>query len=38
MIENGHWEVGEDGVLGGIEKFKDADSEEKWNLYFVDDR
>jgi hypothetical protein len=36
MIENGHWEVGENGVLGGIEKFKEADTQEKWNLYFIE--
>jgi hypothetical protein len=36
MIENGHWEVGEDGVLGGAEKFKEADSEDKWQLYSIE--
>jgi hypothetical protein len=35
MIENGHWEVGEDGVVGGAEKFKEADSEDKRHLYFI---
>jgi hypothetical protein len=37
MIENGHWQVGEDGVLGGIEKFQEANSEDKWNLYYIED-
>lgn len=36
MIENGHWEVDENGVRGGIEKFKEADTEDKWNLYCID--
>jgi hypothetical protein len=35
MIEDGHWEVGAEGVLGGIEKFKEADSEEQCELYFI---
>jgi hypothetical protein len=30
MIEEGDWEVNADGVVGGIEKFKDADTEEHW--------
>jgi hypothetical protein len=36
MIKNGHWEVGEDGVMGGAEKFREADSEDKWNLYYIE--
>jgi hypothetical protein len=36
MIESGYWEVGADGVVGGTEKFKEADSEGKWKLYFID--
>jgi hypothetical protein len=35
MIENGHWEVDENGVVGGIEKFREADTEAKWNLYWI---
>jgi hypothetical protein len=35
MVENGHWGVDENGVTGGIEKFKEADSQEKWNLYWI---
>jgi hypothetical protein len=38
MIENGHWEVGADGVLGGIEKFEEADSENKCDMYFIERR
>ncbi|GAB1195940.1 hypothetical protein APSETT444_005205 [Aspergillus pseudonomiae] len=34
-IENGHWEVGEDGVVGGIERFQDADTEDHWEKYWV---
>jgi hypothetical protein len=30
MVEEGDWEVNPDGVLDGIEKFKDADTEEHW--------
>jgi len=36
MIEHEHWDVGEDGVLGGSKKFKEADSEDKWPLYFIE--
>lgn len=35
MAEKGLWEVGEDGVLGGIEKFKEADTEEGWKNYWI---
>lgn len=33
IIENGHWEVDENGIMGGIGKFKEADTEEKFGLY-----
>jgi hypothetical protein len=36
MIENGHWEVDENGVIGGIEKFKEADTQGKWKLYWIE--
>jgi hypothetical protein len=36
MIENDHWQVDADGVVGGIEKFKEADLPEKYSLYLVD--
>jgi hypothetical protein len=35
MITNGDWEVDADGVMGGIEKFKEADTEEKWKKYQI---
>ncbi|KAB8226930.1 uncharacterized protein BDW43DRAFT_317305 [Aspergillus alliaceus] len=34
-IEDGHWEVGKDGVIGGIERFEEADTEEYWEKYWV---
>ncbi|KAH6684234.1 hypothetical protein B0J14DRAFT_572439 [Halenospora varia] len=36
MINDGKWEVGEDGVLGGIEKFRDADTAENWRDYWLE--
>jgi hypothetical protein len=36
MIEQGHWQVDENGVTGGIEKFKEADTPDKYNLYIVE--
>ncbi|KUJ09811.1 uncharacterized protein LY89DRAFT_657341 [Mollisia scopiformis] len=36
MVEKGLWEVGPDGVMGGIEKFKEADSEEGWRNYWIE--
>ncbi|KAF2666032.1 hypothetical protein BT63DRAFT_458396 [Microthyrium microscopicum] len=35
MVEKGHWKVDADGVAGGIDMFKEADSEDKWDLYHV---
>ena len=35
MIESGHWAVNEDGVSGGIDKFGEADTEEKCELYHI---
>lgn len=34
-VENGDWEVNEDGVAHGIEKFKDADTQEHWKKYHI---
>ncbi|KAJ5976047.1 hypothetical protein N7481_009754 [Penicillium waksmanii] len=34
-VEMGDWLVGEDGVAGGIEKFKEADTEEHWREYVI---
>lgn len=33
MVRGGHWEVDEHGVAGGIEKWRDADTEEHWRKY-----
>ncbi|KAJ0416713.1 hypothetical protein BJY00DRAFT_291011 [Aspergillus carlsbadensis] len=34
-VEQGHWEVGEDGVQGGIGKFREADTDEHWRKYWI---
>ncbi|KAJ5875576.1 uncharacterized protein N7473_012923 [Penicillium subrubescens] len=34
-VESGDWEVDENGVTGGIEKFKDADTPEHWKKYYI---
>jgi hypothetical protein len=34
-VEMGDWQVDEDGVVGGIDKFKEADTEEHWREYFI---
>ncbi|KAL4941850.1 hypothetical protein BDV06DRAFT_235798 [Aspergillus oleicola] len=34
-VEVGDWEVTEDGVAGGIEKFREADTEEHWKKYWI---
>lgn len=34
-IETGSWEVGGDGVLGSIDKWREADTEEHWGEYMV---
>jgi hypothetical protein len=36
MVENGMWEVDDDGVTGGIEKFKEADTEAHWKDYWIE--
>jgi hypothetical protein len=33
MIEDGKWEVDADVIVGGIEKWKEADIEEHWMDY-----
>lgn len=35
MVEGGEWEVDEGGVRGGIEKFREADTEEGWEGYWI---
>ncbi|KAK1141702.1 hypothetical protein N8T08_008800 [Aspergillus melleus] len=34
-VEDGDWDVGENGVLGGPEKFREADTEEHWQKYWI---
>ncbi|RDW67219.1 uncharacterized protein DSM5745_09085 [Aspergillus mulundensis] len=34
-VEGGDWEVDGDGVRGGIEKFREADTEEHWEKYWI---
>jgi hypothetical protein len=36
MVENGYWKVNADEIVGGIEKFKEADSMKHCNLYFIE--
>jgi hypothetical protein len=33
LVEAGLWEVDDNGVIGGIEKWKEADTEERWGNY-----
>jgi hypothetical protein len=33
MVEEGRWEVDENGVVGGVEKWMEADTEEHWAEY-----
>jgi uncharacterized protein YuzE len=35
MIEEGKWEVDEHGVVGGIEKWREADTEEHFIDYML---
>ncbi|KAL4952023.1 hypothetical protein BDW69DRAFT_201026 [Aspergillus filifer] len=34
-VERGDWDVDGDGVAGGIEKFREADTEEHWEEYWI---
>ncbi|KAF9889680.1 hypothetical protein FE257_006986 [Aspergillus nanangensis] len=34
-VECGDWEVGPEGVLGGIDKFREADTKEHWRKYWI---
>jgi hypothetical protein len=36
MVESGYWEVDENGVTGGIGKFKEADSLENFDRYIIE--
>ena len=33
MVEEGKWQVDQDGVTGGIEKWGEADTEANWSDY-----
>jgi hypothetical protein len=35
MVTDGDWDVDESGVVGGMEKFRDADTEEYWLKYVI---
>jgi hypothetical protein len=35
LVERGVWEVDENGVKGGMEKWRDADTEEHWEDYVI---
>jgi hypothetical protein len=35
MVEMGHWKVDENGVVGGMEIWKEADTEEYWEKYVI---
>lgn len=34
-VEMGDWGVDEDGVAGGIDKFREADTEAHWQKYWI---
>jgi hypothetical protein len=34
-VESGEWKVGPDGVMDDINKFKDADTEQGWERYYL---
>jgi hypothetical protein len=35
MVQGGYWKVDTDGVIGGIEEWKKADTEESWERYVI---
>jgi hypothetical protein len=35
MVRGGDWKVGADGVMGGIEEWKKADTEQSWEKYVI---
>jgi hypothetical protein len=35
MVENGDWRVDENGVMGGMEEWKKADTEESWSKFVI---
>jgi len=36
IVSDGDWDVDETGIAGGIEKFRDADTEEHWDKYVIE--
>lgn len=34
-VERGDWDVDREGVVGGIDKFREADTEEHWEEYWI---
>jgi hypothetical protein len=34
-VESGDWDVTEDGVAGGLDRFREADTEENWEKYWI---
>lgn len=34
-VQKGEWTIDADGVTGGAEKFKEADTEEHWDKYVI---
>ncbi|KAL4860566.1 hypothetical protein BDV12DRAFT_209096 [Aspergillus spectabilis] len=34
-VEKGDWEVDREGVMGGIDKFREADTEKHWRKYWI---
>ncbi|THC87180.1 hypothetical protein EYZ11_013374 [Aspergillus tanneri] len=34
-LEDGDWEVGDDGVLGGPENFTEGDTKDHWHKYRI---
>jgi hypothetical protein len=35
MVERGDWQIDENGVAGGMDVWREADSEEKWEAYVI---
>ncbi|CAG8977601.1 hypothetical protein HYALB_00008378 [Hymenoscyphus albidus] len=35
LVALGHWEVDKEGVMGGLEKFKGADTEDFYNMHQI---
>lgn len=35
MVNRGDWEIGAEGVVGGVEKFQEADTEARWEKYWI---